>query len=380
MKKIALLLVALVLCMSLVTASAEYLFATQGEVLDLEAFTLTLNEGDVVEYYEKTNGGVWLTIYSQYDENSLTHANMNVVWLQDPVMDYMKTINLSDYATQTANNAANDAAGSGIPCQVLGTPEGDYVNIKGKEFAYINYNMLWDYTAATGGQVGKTELIFLQLFTDFDGYGSYIITLTGYAQEQIDAMFEQVGMGIDFPGAVNPEPAPEVTGEVLDLGDFTLVLGDNDVYQPGEKASGEIMAYVYPNYSMTNATHANMNFIWIDGSLESELNENNMQQFADTTITNSIKEINGMGIPCELVSAEPMKQVTVSGKEGFMLEYTSNWDYTEYTGGKLGLTQLTTIQLYVDLGDKGSYIISMAATDADQLNSLINVLKTLQYK
>lgn len=379
MKKIALLLVTLVLCMSLATASAEY--ATQGQILDLEAFTLTLNEGDVCQTQTKTNGGVWKIIFPQYDENALTRPNMNVVWMEDMVMDEMKDMDLSAYATQTATNAANQASQQGIPCQLQGTPEGDYVTIKGKEFAFISYNMIWDYTEATGGLVGETELIFLQLFTDFEGYGSYIITMTGYAEEQLDAMLEQVFTTIDFPGAVEDQPVSTANGEMLDLGDFTLVLQEKDLYQPGsEKISGEIMAYVYPNYSATDATHANMNFIWVDSPLGNELNESNMQQFAESTIDAAIKEVNNMGIPCELVSTQPMKKVTIGGKDAYMLEYVSDWDYTEYTGGRLGLTQLTTIQLYVDMGNGESYVISMGATDADQLNSLVTLLNTIDFK
>ncbi|MBE5778872.1 MAG: hypothetical protein E7331_06015 [Clostridiales bacterium] len=195
MKKVSLLLAALlvVLCMMPAASLAENLIFgdIDGEVLDFDAFTLTLSNGDICQMGEKQHGALWATIYPEYDPSSQTHPNMNIIWSMLPLLPELpdNEADMQAFSATTAEDTAAQVAEMGIPCTVISATVLDNMVINGVEFRGIQHISNWDYTEYSQGAIGEMQLTTTQFFADFPE-GGYVFTLTSYDVPHMNAMME----------------------------------------------------------------------------------------------------------------------------------------------------------------------------------------------
>lgn len=172
----------------------------------------------------------------------------------------------------------------------------------------------------------------------------------------------------------------DIDGEVIDLGAFSLTIGNGDICEvkSEERVNGDVWMVFYPAYDFNTALHSNMNVIWMDGSVLAQLPKDaaGMEDFALTTANNSAAQVAQMGVPCTVISAAALDNIVLNDIEFRSTRHVSEWDYTDLTQGAVGKTQLTTTQLFADFSD-GGYIITLTTyTDAD-LELLMNLLSTI---
>ena len=173
---------------------------------------------------------------------------------------------------------------------------------------------------------------------------------------------------------VQEEPA-EVAAETTDFGDFTMVLGANDVFQIApQKTSNAVHAIVYPNYDDTAESHSNINVVWVNADAAGEINLYGVANYAALIMQAAEQQYTAMGI--KMTDAQVLSAVFENNTAIFVT--SANLDYTG--AGYDLVTPQCQIQAYFCKGDAGTYIFTCTATSMEDLQAMSAYLDTVQFK
>lgn len=172
----------------------------------------------------------------------------------------------------------------------------------------------------------------------------------------------------------------DIDGEVINLGAFSLTIGRGDICEvkTEERIVGEPWKFFYPSYDYEATLHSNMNVIWTDKGVLTDIPDDTdgLQLFAQSTAEGTVTEAGKLGIPCTIVSATAKDNIIINGIEFRAIEHVLDWDYTQYTQGRVGTVRTTNLQLFTNLAD-GGYIITLTTYTDEDVELLMNLLSTI---
>lgn len=162
---------------------------------------------------------------------------------------------------------------------------------------------------------------------------------------------------------------------VVDFEDFTIALNATDALQKGEKVNGQVLFMLYPDYDETAIMHPNINGVWTSEDV-SDMGNVTPTDFGNLVLQQSTQGLaaQGIGIANEALLAADRDAET--GAMTLVMSYDA--DYTS-VGVDLK-TSLYIVQIYVPLGEAGSYIFTLTASSMDGVDALLDKLNAVEFK
>lgn len=160
------------------------------------------------------------------------------------------------------------------------------------------------------------------------------------------------------------------------FGPFGFVLKAGDEYSISDRVENESFVNYFPAYDDAAQFHPNINIIWFSDEAEITallaLDADRMATSGQGFAESAVSALSAKGIPCELLSVEPLRTVTIDGHVFLKLQYKVSVDYTAM-GGE-GISESVTAQYFTVIPGEGSYVITVTAAsdeDAAALNAMV---------
>lgn len=179
-----------------------------------------------------------------------------------------------------------------------------------------------------------------------------------------------------MPAIALAETAATELTQTIDLIDVTMAIGPNDLYEVAPtKADNQVFAIIYPNYDATAMGHANINLVWssADGAAEIAA-AGGIETYAKNYLQQIVEVFTAMGI-----AVHDAQLLNAAVEEDFALMYT--YMLLDYTGAGVALTtDQYQMQAYLCNGAEGTYIVTLTASTAEELEAMLPYLATIQIK
>lgn len=178
-----------------------------------------------------------------------------------------------------------------------------------------------------------------------------------------------------LPAVSFAEAAESVDVYPVEFDDFILYVTSYDIIQKAAaKEEGQLLFMLYPAYDDASLTHPNINGVWTAQDLAAALDDLDAAAFAQDVIDESVQGLTAQGIIAtnpQLISAEKVDGIMV-------LAYSMDMDYSG-AGVDLQAT-IYQMQFYIGLGEKGSYVFTLSAYNADDLIALSEYVEAIEFK
>lgn len=185
-----------------------------------------------------------------------------------------------------------------------------------------------------------------------------------------------------LPAAALGEAASDTVvaeiGSIAEIGSLSFLLSPDDSLELGEQASGQVMAIISVPYDDGTGFLSNINVTWLDASLlafEDIVSEEYASSLLDTIVATLAQQGLEAGSPSILSQTENPERFASQGYNSLLLGYCYNVDYSP-----LGVDLAGTVyqqQLYLFLGDRGTYIVTASAMSPEALTALGEYLESL---
>lgn len=179
-----------------------------------------------------------------------------------------------------------------------------------------------------------------------------------------------------LPAIALGEAASNPDVYAVEFDDFTITLNATDALQKGEKANGQVLFMLYPDYDETSTMHPNINGVWTSEDV-SDMGNVTPTDFGNLVLQQSVQGLAAQGVAVSneaLLAAERDEET-----DSMTLIMSYDADYTA-VGLDLKVT-LYMMQLYVPLGgDTGSYIFTLTGSSMEDVDALLNKLDTIEFK
>ena len=157
---------------------------------------------------------------------------------------------------------------------------------------------------------------------------------------------------------------------------FSIALGDNDHYELAEdRVSNSVYLTVYPNYDEENQTPDSLNVVWYNGDASAELEAYEPLEYA-ALILDNVKET--YALVDVYMNNEQVYEASYENHTYMSLTYYE-LDFSEPLGYEL-IVPSYQMQFYICMSATDTYIITLTATTADGLQTLLPYLDTLSFE
>lgn len=159
----------------------------------------------------------------------------------------------------------------------------------------------------------------------------------------------------------------------VEFEDFTMYLSPDDSLQTADKADMQVMAYIYPHYDETASGAQNINIIWTsDGTID--LGGMDIVTYGQLQVDGFVQGITSQGIT---VSDYELGS-TYQDDTSLTLYFTIDVDYSA-----LNIDLKTTLHMCIailSLGERGSYVFTLTADSAEDLDMLSDYVANIEWK
>lgn len=177
-----------------------------------------------------------------------------------------------------------------------------------------------------------------------------------------------------LPALAMAETAAEPAVYTFDFGAFTLDLAENDYYQVAdEMTDNTVYLQVYPAYDANNTMHPNFNVVWSSEDLTAIISLYGAENYAKLGQQAAQQQYEQMGIT---VTDAQVLSATFEDGAGAFLTF-SNLDYTGM-GVEL-VTPVYQLQVFMCMGDAGSYIFTFSADTLEKVEEMSTYLDTVVF-
>lgn len=177
-----------------------------------------------------------------------------------------------------------------------------------------------------------------------------------------------------LPAIALGEAASNPDQYTVEFEDFTITVNAEDILQKGEKAEQQILFMLFPKYDETSSYHANINALWTAEDL-GELGTIGAQTFGEMVLSQSQEQLSSQGIAAsnaQLISAEFDEETRTT-------VLITSMD-ADYTGAGIDLKMnLCQMQMYIPMGDIGSYIFTLSADSLEGLDELLKYMDNIDF-
>ena len=172
------------------------------------------------------------------------------------------------------------------------------------------------------------------------------------------------------------EAASNPDAYAVEFDDFIITLNATDALQKGEKANGQVLFMLYPDYDETSTMHSNINGVWTSEDV-SAMGNVSPTDFGNLVLTQSAQGLIAQGVA---VTNETLLTAERDEETGTMTLIMSM--DADYTAVNVDLkTALYMVQLYVPMGgDAGSYIFTLTGSSMEDVDALLNKLDAISFK
>lgn len=179
-----------------------------------------------------------------------------------------------------------------------------------------------------------------------------------------------------LPAIALGEAASNPDVYAVEFDDFTITLNATDALQKGEKANGQVLFMLYPDYDETSTMHPNINGVWTSEDV-SDMGNVTPTDFGNLVLQQSVQGLAAQGVAVSNEALLAAERDEETGSMTLIMSYDA--DYTA-VGLDLKVT-LYMMQLYVPLGgDTGSYIFTLTGSSMEDVDALLNKLDTIEFK
>lgn len=179
-----------------------------------------------------------------------------------------------------------------------------------------------------------------------------------------------------LPAIALGEAASNPDVYAVEFDDFTITLNATDALQKGEKANGQVLFMLYPDYDETSTMHPNINGVWTSEDV-SNMGNVTPTDFGNLVLQQSVQGLAAQGVAVSNEALLAAERDEETGSMTLIMSYDA--DYTA-VGLDLKVT-LYMMQLYVPLGgDTGSYIFTLTGSSMEDVDALLNKLDTIEFK
>lgn len=179
-----------------------------------------------------------------------------------------------------------------------------------------------------------------------------------------------------MPAIALAETETTTLTQTIDLIDFTMNIGPNDVYEAlPTKTDNQVYAIIYPNYDPTALNHANINVVWTSANAAAEIAAaGGIEPYSQNYVQQIVAVFTSMGI-----AVNDSQLLGASFEENYGIIYTyMNLDYTG-AGVPLTLDQYQ-MQVYFCDETESTYILTLTASSAEEMATLLPYLQTVVFK
>lgn len=160
----------------------------------------------------------------------------------------------------------------------------------------------------------------------------------------------------------------------VDLGDFSITVTSADIIQKGEKAEGVLLFQLLPSYDESSMFHNNLNGTWTASDL-SIIGEIGAETYGNLVLEQSTQQLANQGIA--VTNAQLVAAQFDENNLSTSLIVSMDVDYTA-VGVDLVMT-LYQLQMYVPVGEAGSYIFTISADSLENAEALMSYLDTIEF-
>lgn len=179
-----------------------------------------------------------------------------------------------------------------------------------------------------------------------------------------------------LPAIALGEAASNPDVYAVEFDDFTITLNATDALQKGEKANGQVLFMLYPDYDETATMHPTINGVWTSEDV-SDMGNVTPTDFGNLVLQQSVQGLAAQGVAVSNEALLAAERDEETGSMTLIMSYDA--DYTA-VGLDLKVT-LYMMQLYVPLGgDTGSYIFTLTGSSMEDVDALLNKLDTIEFK
>ncbi|MBP3454568.1 MAG: hypothetical protein J6M20_12785 [Clostridia bacterium] len=179
-----------------------------------------------------------------------------------------------------------------------------------------------------------------------------------------------------LPAIALGEAASNPDAYAVEFDDFTITMNATDALQKGEKANGQVLFMLYPDYDETATMHSNINAVWTSEDV-SALGEIDATTFGNLVLTQSAQGLAAQGVAVSNEALLIAERDEETGSMTLIMSYDA-----DYTAAGLDLkATLYMVQLYVPMGgDAGSYIFTLTGSSMEEVDALLNKLDAIEFK
>lgn len=179
-----------------------------------------------------------------------------------------------------------------------------------------------------------------------------------------------------LPAIALGEAASNPDAYAVEFDDFTITLNATDALQKGEKANGQVLFMLYPDYDETSTMHSNINGVWTSEDV-SALGEIDATTFGNLVLTQSAQGLAAQGVAVSNEALLIAERDEETGSMTLIMSYDA-----DYTAAGLDLkATLYMVQLYVPMGgEAGSYIFTLTGSSMEEVDALLNKLDAIEFK
>ena len=183
-----------------------------------------------------------------------------------------------------------------------------------------------------------------------------------------------------LPAIALGEAASNPDVYAVEFDDFTITMNATDALQKGEKANGQVLFMLYPDYdetaTMHPTMHPNINGVWTSEDV-SDMGNVTPTDFGNLVLQQSVQGLAAQGVAVSNEALLAAERDEETGSMTLIMSYDA--DYTA-VGLDLKVT-LYMMQLYVPLGgDTGSYIFTLTGSSMEDVDALLNKLDAIEFK
>ena len=167
------------ICVSAESAGDADKTVAELDTFDFGDFFMTFDANMVGTTYDKTDGGIWFTLYPDYDESAATHPNITVVWAE--TAQNLTKMNAQGFAEAVLEAAVTQLESADIAVKNKEVLSAQLNELDGKDAIMVQYVI----------EIEDCTVYTTQIVASDKAFGAYAFTATYFNEpEQGEALLE----------------------------------------------------------------------------------------------------------------------------------------------------------------------------------------------